>query len=124
MTYTGGQGPIVHLVSDLKAAASWADEHGTPWAFSDCNAGARYANFYDNLGELRQIDWPAVNATDFRDPDVKEGKQAEFLVHESFPWNLVEEIGVRDQAMAERARTALEHSRHQPDVIVRQSWYY
>ena len=65
-----------------------------------------------------------MNATDFRDLHVKEGKQAEFLIHESLSWGLVEEIGVRDQVAAGQVRVALEGVDHQPDVIVQPSWYY
>ena len=48
--------------------------------------------------DLHEVDWDAVHATDFRSTDVKEGKQAEFLVHESFPFDLVEQIGVLSNA--------------------------
>jgi hypothetical protein len=94
------------------------------WAFSDCNAGARYARFYNDLNYLDRIDWESVAARDFRDPLVKEGKQAEFLVHEAFPWSLVLRIGTRDQTMADRAMQALRSAEHQPLVSIQAEWYY
>jgi hypothetical protein len=124
LTYRGGQGPIVHLVADLRATVAWADVQRRRWAFSTSNAGAYYVDFYADLGGLDKIDWPAVAASDFRDPLVKEGKQAEFLVLESFPWQLVEEIGVLDPAIETRVRTVLRGAPHQPPVRVRRMWYF
>ncbi len=42
---------------------------------------------------LSEIDWAAVASTDFRDAKAEEGKQAEFLLFESFPWTLIEKLG-------------------------------
>jgi len=124
LTYRGGQGPIVHLMADLKATVAWADTQGRQWAFSASNAGAYYTDFYVDLGNLDKIDWTAVAASDFRDPLVKEGKQAEFLVMESFPWQLVEEIGVLSPEIEARVRAILRGAPHQPPVRVRRMWYF
>ena len=124
VTYSGGQDPILHLAADLRATVAWAEEQQRLWAFSNCNAGARYANFYAKVVDLGRIDWAAVDATDFRDSNVKEGKQAEFLVHESFLWNLIEEIGVRNASTRHRVREVLAGLDHQPPVTIRSAWYY
>ena len=124
LTYRGGQGPIVHLRADLRATVAWADAQRRPWAFSNANAGSYYADFYDDLGDLGKINWAAVQASDFRDPLVKEGKQAEFLVHESFPWQLVEAIGVRDPSIEAQVRDVLQGAVHQPAVRVQRMWYF
>ena len=65
-------------------------------------------------------------ATDFRDTSIKEGKQAEFLVYESFPWELVEQIGVLDASNRQKVETALQKAAdpHEPQVSVRRNWYY
>lgn len=76
LTYTGGQRALVHLEAGLHEVTQWADGNGVRWAFSDRNAGIRYARFYDDLNRLDRLDWNAIAATDFRDPIVKEGKQA------------------------------------------------
>ena len=49
--------------------------------------------FRCRVDQFGQIDWPAVANTDFRSAPVKEGKQAEFLVAESGPWQLVRRVG-------------------------------
>jgi hypothetical protein len=124
LTYTEGQGPMVHLQADLLDSVEWAEQHGVSWAFSDRNAGTYVAQFYNSLDDLGEIDWEAVAATDFRDMMVKESKQAEFLVYESFPWELIEKIGVREMATARTVAHALSDSHHQPSVRVEPSWYY
>ena len=101
LEYRGGQGPIVHLEADLHNVIAWAEQNGVCWAFSDRNAGAYYASFYRHLEDLGQVDWEAVGERDFRSPSVKEGKQAEFLVHRRFPWDLIERVGVADGNMRE-----------------------
>lgn len=85
LAYRGGQGPVVHLQADLRAAIDWAEAPGRRWAISDRNAGSHLAQFYSERGNLDEVDWQAVAATDFRDMGVKEGKQAEFLMYDSFP---------------------------------------
>jgi hypothetical protein len=102
----------------------WAETNGRRWAFSTCNAGARYAQFYCSLADLRRVDWRAVEATDFRDPEVKDGKQAEFLMWESFPWHLVERIGVKDSRIIAKVEEALRAAKHRPIVNEEPGWYY
>ena len=123
LSYRGGQGPILHLQADLETAIQWANEKDIRWAFSDRNAGERIANFYNDPDDLDEINWSAVEATDFRDMLVKEGKQAEFLIYESFPWGLVEKIGVcnnsiRDQVIDKLGDTA------SLEISIENEWYY
>jgi hypothetical protein len=122
--YTSGQGPLVHLEADAEEVVGWAGANGVRWAFSDRNAGTRYAGFYKELNQLNRIDWNAVVATDFRDSLVKEGKQAEFLVYESFPWSLVRRVGTCSQATADQAKQTLRSAKHQPVISVESGWYF
>jgi hypothetical protein len=124
LTYRGGQGLIVHLEADLRESVAWAEADGRRWAFSLSNAGAFYAEFRNDLGHLDDVDWGAVRNNDFRTPEVKEGKQAEFLMHETFPWHLVRRVGVPSGAMQERVVTALDAAAHCPPVVVRPDWYF
>jgi hypothetical protein len=124
LTYRGGQGPIVHLEADLQRTIGWAAEARRHWAFSLSNAGAFYTQFRSDLDHLEEVNWPAVRSTDFRSADVKEGKQAEFLVHESFPWSLVERIGVLSQGVAQQVANAMRGKQHNPRVEIRREWYY
>lgn len=123
LAYRGGQEPIVHLETDLWTVIRWADRNRVRWAFSLSNAGARYAEFRANVQDLDQLDWAAIDATDFRHPDVKERKQAEFLVYGNFPFDLIERIGVRTAAVKSRALEAL-GGRHSLQVEVLPQWYF
>jgi len=96
LAYHGGQRPIVHLQADLHDVLEWAGTERRRWAFSKGNAGARYSDFYNDAARLDTLEWEAIAATDWRDRDVMESKQAEFLVENSFPWELIELIGVID----------------------------
>jgi hypothetical protein len=124
LTYRGGQGPIVHLEADLHDVVAWADANGRRWAFTLSNAGAYYTQFCDDLADLHRLDWAAIAATRWSAPAVKEAKQAELLLHGSFPWTLVSRIGVFSPAVRTQARSALAQSPHQPPVAVQSDWYY
>jgi hypothetical protein len=124
LTYADGQGPIVHLQADLIRTIEWAEQHAVRWAFSDRNAGTCVARFYNSIGDFDEINWGAVASTDFHDMTIKEGKQAEFLMYESFPLELIEKIGVRDTAAMEAVCRALSESDYQPLVHAEPSWYY
>jgi len=124
LTYRGGQRPIIHLEADLHAATEWAEASGKRWSFSNGNAGTRYTPFFCDLDELQVLDWEAIAATDWRDPIVKDRKQAEFLVEESFPWNLIERIGVIDDATAHLVAAVIGEAKHRPAVVVARNWYY
>ena len=123
LAYQKGQERIIHLVAQIGGAIAGAA--GRPWAFSDGNAGARYARFCNNLDDIDSyVDWNAIRAKYWSDPTVKERKQAEFLVHGSFPWSSILGIGVRRQELANEVQQILADAEHQPRVIVKPEWYY
>ena len=124
LEYRGGQGPIVHLEADLKRVIDWAEASGVRWAFSSSNAGAWDTEFWGALDHLGELDWSAIRARNFWNPEVQERKQAEFLVYERFPFDLVERIGVQSQDVQERACQAIALAVHQPPIQVLQHWYY
>jgi len=124
LSYTGGQGPILHLQADLNEVIQWAEKKHRRWAFSTSNAGAYFARFYKRQADLDEINWNAVAADDWRDPDVKEGKQAEFLIEHSCPWKLFEMIGVKDERIAAQVNKTLSGAAHKPVVQVQSGWYY
>ena len=124
LAYRGGQEPIVHLEADLDDVVAWATKAGQRWAFSLSNAGARYAQFRGILGDLHQLDWAAMAATDFRAAAVKEAKQAEVLIHGFFPWTLVTAVGVHSTAIRTQAAAVIARDAHQPRVVVEKTWYY
>ena len=124
LDYHEGQRPIVHLQADLVTVVEWAKREGRRWAFSDRNAGAYYVDFYSDVAQLDQVNWEAVATNQWREASVKEGKQAEFLIHESFPWELVERVGVVDPSIERQVNGILASVQARPTVIVERGWYY
>jgi hypothetical protein len=131
ITYRGGQGPIVHLEADLGTVVAWANQQQRCWAFSLSNAGAFYTQFRNSQNDLHHIDWDAVASNNFSagsytpsGNQVKEGKQAEFLLHNDFPWSLVQRIGVASQSIAIQAQAAIANAAHSPQISVQPSWYF
>lgn len=124
ITYKEGQDPIVHLECDLREVVDWADQSGRNWAFTISNAGAYYSEFRSSLHELAELNWTAIGARDWRDPDVKEGKQAEFLLHEQLPFDLVRRIGVKTEATRRLVESILAKSPYAPTVTLIPGWYY
>ena len=122
LSYRGGQGPIVHLEADLRSTVAWAGELGLRWAFTLSNAGARYLEDRSDLAQLDEIDWDAVQARNWS--HCKEGKQAEFLIEQRFPWELVSRIGVMSQHVGLQAVAARDTAAHRPPVEIRREWYY
>jgi len=54
---------------------------------------------------------------------VKEGKQAEFLIYKSFPWELVGKIGVCNRRIRDQVIEKL-GNRTSPEVSIERDWYY
>lgn len=124
LTFRDGQDPIIHLVANLYRVIEYADSNGVRWAFSLSNAGAYHTEFRNSIQDLDQLDWDAIFAEDFRHPDVKENKQAEFLLYEFFPFHLIELIGVRNQSVCKQALRVLRGCNHRPLVQVQPHWYF
>lgn len=122
LAYKGGQGPIIHLEADLHATVAWANEQSRRWAFTLSNAGSRYFEDCADLARLGEVDWAAVGARSWS--SCREAKQAEFLLEQSFPWHLVERIGVLSQPIATRVAQTLPVGGHRPAVEILPAWYY
>lgn len=92
--YTEGQAAVIYLVSTVQTVTKGS----VRFVFSDGHGVAAYTHWYEALGELDKIDWGIVNARYWSDPpedgDRQRRKQAEFLVYQKFPWELIQSIGV------------------------------
>lgn len=124
LNYEGGQNQVIHLQADLRQSVAWAESHGKRWAFTLSNAGSSYFDDLADLDQLDQINWQAVKASVWTAPDIKEGKQAEFLSEEHFPWTLVERIGVRSQSTYQQVTQILANAGQQASVQIHPDWYY
>ncbi len=128
LVYRDGQGPIIHMEANLNSTVAWAEQLGYRWAFTLSNAGARYFEDRADLAQLDEINWGAVQNNGWGysgvPQSVKEGKQAEFLVENSFPWSLISRIGVHSRLIYNQVREALHDVAHQPEVEIKNEWYY
>lgn len=122
LLYRGGEEPIAHLQADLFATVEWADRRGVPWVFTSGNAASGFFTEYVDLSDLAKLDWQAIRARYWS--DVRDEKQAEFLIADSLPWKLVEKIGCRSRRAMNWVRQQLLQSQHRPDILMRPSWYY
>lgn len=122
LNYRGGQAPIIHLQADLHASVQWANQQNLRWAFTLSNAGSYFFEDRNNLAQLNELDWAAIQANQWQ--QCKEGKQAEFLLEQVFPWHLVEKIGVRDRQRYQEVSNILQVAAHRPPVSIESGWYY
>jgi hypothetical protein len=123
--YSDGQRPILHLVSTVENATCL----DKPWAFTDGHAEMAMSTFHTDLNALDTIvDDEVMEARYWNDTlednDRKRRRQAEFLVHQSFPWTAIGLIGVRDDAIRARVEAEILHADHKPKVKVETDWYY
>ncbi len=128
VTYRGGQEPIIHLMAEVPKTVTWAEENNLQWAFTLSNAGSSYFEDRADLNCLDEIDWDAVKATQWSgngvSRQIKEGKQAEFLVERCFPWDLVRGIGVRSESVGREVTRMMAGRDHRPTVKALPTWYY
>ncbi len=122
--YQGGQTPIVYLVASAERVA----QHGLSFAFTDGHAEMDLSRFFTDLGDLEQIDWKIMQAQYWKDTlqdgDRKRRRQAEFLVHEFFPFSLIERVCTRNREIALNVSALLKPLAQKPGIQVEPSWYY
>ena len=123
LTYRGGQEPIVHLEADMRATIDWAQANGRRWAYTLSNAGSYYFEDRSSLDDLGDVNWNSVKARQWAGA-AKDGKQAEFLIEQAFPWHLVERIGVHSQPIVPRVAAAMHRAAHRPVLEIKRDWYY
>ena len=124
--YNEGQEPIVYLVSSVQKIK----ELGIPFIFSDGHGLAAITDWYDDLGELVNVDWGMVYqhywADIPEDNDRQRRKQAEFLVYRFCPWSAIERVVAVNQKVNSQVVDII--SKHpdemQREVLTKPSWYY
>jgi hypothetical protein len=121
--YPQGQVPIVQLVSSVQAVSVIR-----PFAFTDGHAIMSLSEFFTDLADLARVDWPLMRAKMWHDtqadPDRKRRRQAEFLVYQHCPWELITEVAVLNRQVEAHVVQLLELVAYRPPVHVRPNWYY
>ena len=113
---------IRNLEIDLWQTVAWAEENNQRCAFTLSNAGAYYFEDRCDLELLHEINWDAVHAHSWQ--QCQEGKQAEFLIEQQLPWELVSRIGLISPKVRSQVRAALAAAVHSPAVEIIPNWYY
>jgi ssDNA thymidine ADP-ribosyltransferase, DarT len=129
------QPDIVHFVSSVEAVV----EQGLTFVFYDHNATLDFATCYNNIKDLDKIDWDLFfeaprldgyckyyfdNVHKPRYIRRKATRQAEFLVHKSFPLNLMNRVGVYSQEKAEEVQEIFDDADIDIPVEVKTDWYH
>jgi len=121
---TRNQEDLIYVVSTVQRIK----EAGIEFVFSDGHGIMSFTNYYDDFSNLDKIDWPLMEAKYWHDtdanPDRKRRRQAEFLIYQNFPWDLVSEIGVLTIQMKEYVETLLDDSGYNTQVRIEPDWYY
>lgn len=122
--FSGGQDSVVHIVS----TAQTVRDAGLRFVFTDGHGIMAFTEFFTALSDLDKVDWE-IMATDFwadtdDDMDRKRRRQAEFLVHERFPVQLIQQIGVSNQANKYETEAVLAEFGLTIPVVSEPGWYY
>ncbi|MGH1440798.1 MAG: type II toxin-antitoxin system toxin DNA ADP-ribosyl transferase DarT [Cellvibrionaceae bacterium] len=117
--YNGGQGQIVHLLSEVDTVRA-SNPH---CFFTDIHADLDYAEQIDDFNRLGELDIQHIS-TECNWVDMKEEKQAEFLAFEHVKWHTITRIGVQTPEIATSVTQILAASAHKPALEVQPSWYY
>jgi ssDNA thymidine ADP-ribosyltransferase DarT-like protein len=115
---------IVILVSSLRRVA----ELGIQFVFTNQHAYPVTAEYFNSLDDLRRVDWPLLQARDFRhdpeDPGKKERYQAEALIHRHLPVAGLLGIGCHGPGTHQQLQTELQRRNLSLQAVVRPSWYF
>lgn len=98
-TFNGGQDEVLYLVTSIERVA----EHGLSFVYTDRNAALAFTEYSNDLDVIDSIvDWPLMEGRWFNntseDPDRKERRMAEFLVHGLVPWGAILGIAASTEA--------------------------
>nr|BFD33537.1 toxin-antitoxin system toxin DarT [Pigmentibacter ruber] len=121
------QSDLVYLVSSIGSVVN----DKLNYAFTDGHAAQNISSFFDDLKDLNQIDWPLMkdkmwNNT-LEDTDRTRRRQAEFLVKDFFPFQLVHKIGVFDESNKKYIISILKNNDKEnmvKHVFIERYWYF
>ena len=124
-SYGSDTSDLVHLVT----AVEHLIDVGAPMLFTTRNAVLRLAEFFDDVTELDwKIDWTLMRARYWanseEDPDRRERRMAECLVHRTVPWPAIQEVVVRDRQRRLLALEVLDNLNVDMRVRIEPDWYF
>lgn len=126
---------IAHLQTTVEIVV----EKGLPFVFYDYNATLSIATCYNNLKDLDKINWELFHETPQMDGYCKyfhsrvddsryilrrETRQAEFLVYNSVPLNLIQLVGVYNAEKAAEVKQIFDDAKIDIKIEVKPAWYF
>lgn len=122
--YAEGQKPVIHLVTSLEKVIT----ERVPFVFTDGHGTVELTDFFEDTKQLDKIDWEVMKSEFWADtdddPDRKRRRQAELLIYNFVPWQLIIGVGVLSQEIKTTVEEILEVSEYKPTVKVLPRWYY
>ena len=101
---------------------------GLPFVFTNKHAYYAWADFYTDLADLDQIDWPILQQRDFKrdpdDPEKFERYQAEALIHQHCPISALLGIVCFTQPQKNNIEQLLAQRGMGLAVDARPGWYF
>jgi len=134
MLYTISRGNVVGFtdgqvsVVNIESTAQSVNNAGLRFVFSDGHGIMAFTEFFSDLADLDKIDWDIMSTNYWADTnddmDRKRRRQAEFLVYERFPVNLILKIGVINQLKKIETEAMLAEFDLTIPVVISADWYY
>ncbi|HYI62278.1 MAG TPA: DUF4433 domain-containing protein [Acidimicrobiales bacterium] len=121
----GGSDMLVYLTTTIEGLVAGGGE----LVVTDRNAVLAYADQTDDLERLDDIvDWELMRAMFWNDtpeePDRKERRMAECLVHGSVPWTAIDGIVTKTAERSAEVSSLLADAPHRPPVAPTGDWYF
>lgn len=118
------QSDIIYLVTSTELIA----KAECRYVFFDGHGYHKFSRPYDDLNDLSNVDWQAVRERYWRntehDPDLKRRKQAEFLVHQVVPFDLIRGIAVYNGKAENTVQEILQDYKYECTVKIKKNYYY
>ena len=129
------QPDIVHLVTTVETIT----ENELPFVFYDYNATLSIATCYNDLTDLKRINWPLFYESPCLDGYCKywnsrrdipkyflrqETRQAEFLVHRKVPLKLITMVAAYNEEKVAEVRQIFEGAGIELPVQAKSAWYF
>ncbi len=122
--YPRGQSSVIYLVSSVEVV----QEAGLEFVFTDGHGTMDFSGYFDDPTRLDCIDWRLMNDKLWRntedDNDRSRRRQAEFLVHQRFPLELLLGIAVIDATLKAEVKSLLADAGREIEVRVVRQYYY
>ena len=122
--YKEGQASVIYLISSTEKA----ERANLKFVFTDGHPIMALTNFYTSTRDLNKVDWSVMKSRMWNDtvgqPDRKRQRQAEFLVEDSFPWQLITNIVVYSKKIESSVKSLLAEQEHKPRISIDRPLYF